>query len=94
MKPVVLYTKDYCPYCHAAKALLDNKKVSYTEFDVQFDAERLQEMLARSNGRKTVPQIFIGEQHIGGFDDMNALNTAGDLDALLQDESTTNLEHS
>ena len=87
MKPVTLYTKGYCPYCAAAKALLDQRGVSYTEFDVTTDKERFEEMLARSAGGRTVPQIFVGDHHVGGFDDLNALQRAGDLDALLDDNT-------
>ncbi|MEL6869681.1 MAG: glutaredoxin 3 [Pseudomonadota bacterium] len=83
MSTVTLYTKGYCPYCHAAKALLDKKSVAYTEFDVGSDTAKREEMLTRSNGARTVPQIFIGDQHVGGFDDMNALDKRGELDALL-----------
>jgi glutaredoxin 3 len=84
MPEIVIYTKDYCPYCTRAKDLLKRKGVSaITEIDITHDEALQQEMLARSNGRKTVPQIFIGETHVGGFDDLSALNTAGKLDPLL-----------
>lgn len=80
---IVIYTKDYCPYCVKAKQLLTQKKQSFTEIDVSKDPEKLQEMLAKSNGKRTVPQIFIGSTHVGGCDDLYALNQAGKLDALL-----------
>lgn len=83
MKPVVLYTTPFCGYCAAAKRLLSGKGVSYQEIDVSRDPAKRREMTQRSNGGRTVPQIFVGEQHIGGFDDMNALERAGKLDAIL-----------
>ncbi len=69
MSQVTLYTKDYCPYCKFAKALLQDQGVSYQEIDVSRDADKLQEMIARSD-RRTVPQIFFGEEHVGGFEDL------------------------
>lgn len=83
MKPVELYTSPTCGYCHAAKRLLTAKGVSFTEIDVARDPSRREEMMQRSNGGRTVPQIFIGDQHIGGFDDMNALERQGKLDGIL-----------
>ncbi|MEM8871931.1 MAG: glutaredoxin 3 [Pseudomonadota bacterium] len=83
MKPVELYTTPICGYCVAAKRLLESKGVSFSEFNVMLDSSKRTEMTQRSNGGRTVPQIFIGDQHIGGFDDMNALERAGKLDALL-----------
>ncbi|MEM6464911.1 MAG: glutaredoxin 3 [Pseudomonadota bacterium] len=83
MAPVEIYTTPICGYCAAAKRLLTAKGVSFTEIDVMIDSEKRQEMMARANGRHTVPQIFIGETHVGGFDDINALERAGKLDALL-----------
>ena len=83
MPPVEIYTTSYCPYCHAAKALLKRKGVAFTEIDVSGDYERRQEMVTRSHGRMTVPQIFIGPVHVGGSDDLHALERAGKLDALL-----------
>jgi glutaredoxin 3 len=82
MPKVIIYTKDYCPYCYRAKDLLDNKKVSYTEFDVTHDPEKEQEMRERSQ-RTTVPQIFIDDTHVGGCDDLFALDKSGELDKLL-----------
>jgi glutaredoxin 3 len=83
MKQVEIYTSPTCGYCHAAKRLLSAKSVSFKEIDVTREPTRRAEMLQRANGRRTVPQIFIGQTHIGGFDDMNALDRAGKLDALL-----------
>jgi glutaredoxin 3 len=80
---IEIYTTRYCPYCHAAKRLLSRKGVEFTEIDVSGDAKRRSEMVARANGRMTVPQIFIGSTHVGGYDDLSALDRAGKLDALL-----------
>jgi glutaredoxin 3 len=82
MKPVTIYTTAWCPYCHRAKALLDKKSVAYDEIDVTMDAKRRDEMEAKA-GRHTVPQIWIGETHVGGSDDLHALERAGRLDAML-----------
>ena len=84
MQPeITIYSKDYCPYCRHAKALLKSKGVSFTEYEVSEDPARFAEMLQRSNGGRTVPQIFIGELHVGGATDMFALDEAGKLDPLL-----------
>jgi glutaredoxin 3 len=83
MKAIEIYTTRYCPYCHAAKRLLSHKGAPFTEIDVSGDAERRSTMVARANGRVTVPQIFIGAVHVGGYDDLYALDQAGKLDALL-----------
>lgn len=83
MPEIVIYTKDFCPYCHAAKALLTRKGASFTEIDILQHPERRAEMIAKSGGRTTVPQIFIGSRHIGGSDDIHALDDAGELDTLL-----------
>lgn len=83
MKPVEIYTSPLCGFCHAAKRLLDQKNVSYSEIDVLRDSSRKQEMIQRANGGRTVPQIFIGDTHVGGCDDLYALEQAGKLDALL-----------
>jgi len=83
MSEIVLYTKDYCPYCKHAKALLKRKGVTFTEYDVLTNPARLAEMIERSNGGRTVPQIFIGDTHVGGADDMIALDRKGGLDPLL-----------
>ena len=80
---IEIYTTRYCPYCHAAKRLLSRKGVEFTEIDVSGDAKRRSEMVARASGRMTVPQIFIGSTHVGGYDDLSALDRAGKLDALL-----------
>jgi glutaredoxin 3 len=82
MSEVTLYTTNTCPYCAAAKSLLKAKGVSYKEISVQTSVEQRTIMMERS-GRRTVPQIFIGERHIGGFDDMALLQQRGELDALL-----------
>ena len=79
---VEIYTTNSCPYCHAAKSLLDGKGVDYLETDVA-DPELRQAMMLRANGRRTVPQIFIGDAHVGGYDDMAALDRSGGLDSLL-----------
>ena len=81
--PVEIYTTRYCPYCHAAKALLSRKGVAFIEIDLAGNWERRDEMIERANGRMTVPQIFIGMVHVGGSDDLLALERAGKLDALL-----------
>lgn len=79
---VVIYSGNRCAYCNAAKRLLDSKKVDYTEINVDEDPARREEMMKRTQ-RQTVPQIFIDEQHVGGFDDLSELNQAGRLDELL-----------
>ncbi|MEZ5716501.1 MAG: glutaredoxin 3 [Paracoccaceae bacterium] len=84
MKPVEIYTSPFCGFCHAAKRLLDQKGVAYSEVDVFADPSRKPEMMQRAHGRHTVPQIFVGETHVGGCDDLYALERAGKLDALLQ----------
>ncbi len=83
MPPVEIYTTPFCPYCHDAKALLKKKNVAFTEIDVSRDRELRRAMTARANGRTTVPQIFIGATHVGGCDDLYALDGAGGLDPLL-----------
>ncbi len=82
MKKVQIYTTMTCPYCFAAKALLEKKNVEYEEISVGNPSVR-EKMMQRAGGRRSVPQIFIGEDHIGGFDDMVALDRAGKLDGLL-----------
>jgi glutaredoxin 3 len=79
---VTMYLTQWCPYCQRARALLKSKAASVDEIDVEAEPARRDEMVTRS-GRRTVPQIFIGERHIGGSDDLHALNAAGGLDALL-----------
>ncbi|RBO53238.1 glutaredoxin 3 [Rhodovulum sp. BSW8] len=83
MQPVEIYTTSSCGYCHAAKRLLDSKGVSYAELDVTADPGLRQEMMERANGGYTVPQIFVGETHVGGCDDLYELDRAGKLDPLL-----------
>jgi glutaredoxin 3 len=83
MKPVIVYTTLFCPYCVMAKRLLNGKGVAFQEVRVDLDDSRRAEMMQRS-GRRTVPQIFIGERHVGGFDDLAALERSGELNALLQ----------
>ena len=83
MQPVEIYTSPLCGYCHAAKRLLGRKGVSFTEIDLARSPDRRAEMLARSGGRRTVPQIFVGDTHVGGCDELHALDRAGKLDALL-----------
>lgn len=83
MPPVEIYTTRYCPYCVNAKALLKRKGVDFTEIDVGRDWERRGEMVERAHGRVTVPQIFVGSVHVGGCDDLYALERAGKLDPLL-----------
>ncbi len=83
MKAIEIYTTQSCPYCHAAKRLLQKKGASYTEIDVSADAALRMAMTQRAGGRRTVPQIFIGGRLVGGSDDLHALDHAGKLDALL-----------
>jgi glutaredoxin 3 len=88
MIDVVLYTKPGCPYCHMAKALLNRKGVRFSEIDISREPQRRPEMIDRANGRTTVPQIFIGETHVGGCDDLHALDRAGKLDPMLATSPT------
>ncbi|GAA6188549.1 glutaredoxin 3 [Litorivita sp. NS0012-18] len=83
MQPVLIYTTPICGFCHAAKRLLKEKDVNFQEVDVMADPSRRAEMTQKANGGRTVPQIFIGETHVGGCDDLYALEQAGKLDALL-----------
>jgi glutaredoxin 3 len=85
MSKVEIYTTNWCPYCHAAKALLDEKGVAYEEVDAQKPEVRMA-MIQRAHGRRTVPQIFIGNEHVGGYTDMAALDRAGKLDNMLKSE--------
>lgn len=82
MQPVVIYTKDYCPYCQAALSLLDRKGVAYDRIEVTSAA--IQDEMAKKAGRRTVPQIFIAGKPVGGSDDLHALEASGKLDALLK----------
>ena len=85
MPEIIIYTTQTCPYCIRAKALLRQKGVEHiTEIDVSTNDTLRQEMMAKAGGRRSVPQIFIGGQHIGGFDDMAVLDTEGKLDPLLK----------
>ena len=88
MQPTIeIYTKDYCPYCTAAKDMLSKKNLKFTNFEISDDQAKRQEMIQRANGRSTVPQIFVGDFHVGGYTDLAALNSAGGLDALLRQHS-------
>ncbi|HZZ67408.1 MAG TPA: glutaredoxin 3 [Phenylobacterium sp.] len=84
MSHVTIYTRPYCPYCIRAVSLLEQKGVEFTEIEAGFDPTKRQEMMERSGGRATFPQIFVGDRHIGGCDEMVALERAGELDPLLQ----------
>jgi glutaredoxin 3 len=81
--PIVIYTKSTCPYCYTAKALLRTKGAPFEEIGVDGDCAAQEAMAAKASGRWTVPQIFIGDTHVGGCDDLHALEAAGELDALL-----------
>tara|TARA_Y100000588_G_C13698363_1_gene687540 strand:+ start:151 stop:408 length:258 start_codon:yes stop_codon:yes gene_type:complete len=83
MKKVVIYTGPMCNFCSAAKHLLNKKKISYEEIDIGYDEKKRDEMLKKSNGAKTIPQIFIEEKHIGGYVELKALENKGELDSLL-----------
>ena len=83
MAHVEIYIKDFCPYCHRAKALLNDKGVAFEEYDITMGGPKRAEMIQRADGRTTVPQVFIDDRHIGGSDDLAALDAAGKLDALL-----------
>ena len=83
MKPVEIYTSPLCGFCHAAKRLLTRKGVAFHEINVLADPGRKPEMIERAGGRRTVPQIFIGDTHVGGCDDLFELEDEGKLDALL-----------
>jgi glutaredoxin 3 len=83
MARVEIYTTGFCPYCFKAKSLLKSKGVNFDEIDVTMDPAARSAMTARANGGRTVPQIFIGDSHVGGCDDLHALDRAGKLDPLL-----------
>jgi len=83
MAEIIIYTKDYCPYCVKAKQLLTIKNQQFTEVDITHDPDTAIKMVEKSGGRKTVPQIFINGKHVGGCDDLYALNDKGELDGLL-----------
>lgn len=84
MAEITIYTTPFCPYCSGAKALLKSKGQTWTEIDVSEDEKIREAMIERSGGRRTTPQIFIDGKHIGGFDDLRALNEQGGLDTLLK----------
>jgi glutaredoxin 3 len=84
MPRVEIYTKMFCPYCTRAKRLLTDKGVAFEEYDITLGGAKRDEMLGRANGRFTVPQIFINDNHVGGSDDLHALEASGRLDPLLQ----------
>jgi glutaredoxin 3 len=84
MPKIEIYTKMLCPYCTRAKRLLGEKGVDYQEFDITMGGPKRAEMIQRANGRTTVPQIFIDDTHVGGSDDLVALERAGKLDPMLQ----------
>ncbi len=86
MANVTLYTSPLCGFCHAAKRMLSTKGVSFAEIDVAADPSKRQEMMKRAQGGHTVPQIFVGDIHVGGYDDMAGLERAGKLDPLLAAE--------
>ena len=85
MAEVIIYSTKFCPYCISAKKLLKRKGVQYREIDVTFDPDRRREMKRKAGGRHTVPQIFINGRHVGGCDDLYALEEAGALDPLLRE---------
>lgn len=86
MSKIIVYSKDYCPYCDRAKAFITSKGLKYTEVDITNDVKLQEECFTKANGRKTVPQIFFGNTHIGGFDDMMALQKSGKLDEIIKSE--------
>jgi glutaredoxin 3 len=83
MPPITIYTKPLCPYCSRAMNLLQHKGAAFTEIEAAWDPEKRREMLSKSNGKTTYPQIFIGDTHVGGCDDLIALDRSGGLDPLL-----------
>ncbi len=83
MQKATLYTKDYCPFCSKAKNLLDNKQIPYNDIDITHD-EELQKKAREVSGRKTVPQIFFGEHHIGGYDELEEVEENGELEQLAE----------
>ncbi len=89
MAPVEIYTTSYCGYCRAAKALLTRKNIPFTEIDVGGDFSLRDAMTERAGGRTSVPQIFIGSVHVGGSDELHALERAGKLDALLEGQAAS-----
>jgi len=83
MRPVEIYTSPLCGFCHAAKRLVTSKGISFAEIDIAREPAKRAEMMGRAGGRHTVPQIFVGETHVGGCDDLFALERSGKLDPLL-----------
>ena len=83
MASVTIYTKSWCPFCHAAKDLLDRKGVSFTEIEITGKPAARSEMIRRAGGRATVPQVFIGERHVGGCNELYELESRGELEKLL-----------
>ena len=83
MADVTIYTRQFCPYCTRAVSLLKSKNVNFNKIDAGMDAQKKAEMVERSGGGRTFPQIFIGDKHVGGCDDMMALERSGKLDSLL-----------
>jgi glutaredoxin 3 len=88
MSSVIVYSSPFCPYCYMAKKLLTQKGVSFEEIDVVAEPSRREEMRQLAHGRNTVPQIFVGDTHVGGNDDLQALERAGKLDLLLAETAT------
>ena len=84
MTAITIYTKGWCPYCSAAKKLLTEKGAAFTEIDIEKKPEARAEMIQKAKGRSTVPQIFVGEKHVGGCDDLYDLDDRGQLEPLLQ----------
>ena len=83
MKKITMYSGDPCPYCAAAKALLKSKNLEIEEFDIWKDPEKAKEMIKRTNGAKTIPQIFVGDHYIGGNEQLQDKNRSGELDKIL-----------
>ena len=83
MQKVIIYSGPMCNYCSAAKHLLDKKKVNYIEFNITTDQSKMQEMHEKTNGARTIPQIFIGDTYVGGYQELKALEIAGKLNSLL-----------
>ena len=90
MADVIIYTRQFCSYCSAAKRLLNNKGVAFTEHDATFDPALRAEMVEKSHGGRTFPQIFINGYHVGGCDDLHALERSGKLDTLLAADNAAN----
>ena len=83
MKNITVYTGPMCPYCDAAKRLLNKKNIPFKEINIALEESKMEEMLKKSNGMKTIPQIFIKNSHIGGYDELRALENKGELDKLI-----------